>query len=104
MGRHIVFKCPRTGFNVQHWLADEPSDPVGATHVSIVCQACTNLHFINRSTGKLPRHENPQLRIFLLYTLSRVALKYTDSRIFILYTQLRIFTLYTHLRILRVEV
>jgi hypothetical protein len=53
MGRHIVFKCPRTGLNVQHWLADEPGDPVGATHESIICQACTNLHFINRSTGKL---------------------------------------------------
>jgi hypothetical protein len=53
MGRHIVFKCPQTGLNVQHWLADEPDDLIGTTHKSVVCQACTKLHFVNISTGKL---------------------------------------------------
>jgi hypothetical protein len=53
MGRHILFKCPQTGLNVQHWLEDEPDDPTGITHKAVVCQACTKLHFINRSTGKL---------------------------------------------------
>ncbi|MCJ9705707.1 hypothetical protein MOV74_31985 [Bradyrhizobium sp. SHOUNA76] len=50
MDRQIVFRCPRTGMNVQHRLDDEPS---GRTHVSVPCQACTRLHLIDRSTGKL---------------------------------------------------
>lgn len=53
MGRHIVFKCPQTGLNVQHWLADEPDDLIGTIYKPVVCQACTKLHFVNISTGKL---------------------------------------------------
>lgn len=51
---NIVFKCPRTGMNVQHWLADDaaPNDP-HCTYETVVCKACSRLHFINRSTGKL---------------------------------------------------
>ncbi len=52
MGRHIVFKCPQTGLNVQHWLAAALDERVG-THSPVVCKACTKLHFINRETGKL---------------------------------------------------
>jgi hypothetical protein len=45
--------------NVQHWLADEPQpgDPLG-THETVVCKACSRLHFINRSTGKLLGDQN----------------------------------------------
>ena len=51
---NIVFKCPRTGMNVQHWLADEPApDDPHCTYETVVCQACSRLHFINRSSGKL---------------------------------------------------
>jgi hypothetical protein len=51
---HVVFKCPRTGMNVQHWIAEGATqdDPHG-THETVVCKACTRLHFINRTTGKL---------------------------------------------------
>jgi hypothetical protein len=53
MDRHIIFKCPNTAMNVQHWLpAAAPGDPVD-THSPVVCPACTKLHFVNRSTGKL---------------------------------------------------
>ncbi len=52
MGRHIVFKCPQTGMNVQHSLADTADDAKDA-YVSVLCQACTKLHFINSSTGNL---------------------------------------------------
>jgi len=52
-GHHIIFKCPQTGLNVQHWLEDAPDDPTGTTHKPVVCQACTKLHFINRWSGKL---------------------------------------------------
>jgi len=50
MDRQIVFKCPQTGMNVQHRLSDEST---GRTHESVSCPACTRLHLIDRSTGKL---------------------------------------------------
>ena len=52
MERNILFKCPRTGINVQHSL---PGDAIGAveTHVSVPCPACASLHFVNIVTGKL---------------------------------------------------
>jgi hypothetical protein len=49
---HLLFKCPRTGLNVQHWLEEVPDDPSDA-YKPVVCQACTKLHFINISNGKL---------------------------------------------------
>jgi hypothetical protein len=49
---HIIFKCPRTGLNVQHWVVDSPDDAKDA-YASVVCQACNQLHFIHNSTGKL---------------------------------------------------
>jgi hypothetical protein len=48
----IVFKCPVTGMNVQHWLADVPDDEKDR-HSSVVCLACTKTHFIHNSTGQL---------------------------------------------------
>jgi hypothetical protein len=38
--------------NVQHWLAEAPADAKDS-YTSVVCQACTKLHFVHRSTGKL---------------------------------------------------
>jgi hypothetical protein len=40
--------------NVQHWLADEtaPDDP-HCTYETVRCQACSGLHFLNRSSRKL---------------------------------------------------
>jgi hypothetical protein len=50
---NVVFRCPRTGMNVQHWLEDsKPVDPT-RTYESVVCKACTRLHFINKTTGQL---------------------------------------------------
>jgi hypothetical protein len=54
MGRHILFKCPRLGTNVQHWLPETPPDEPGSNaYASVVCLACTRLHFIHKETGKL---------------------------------------------------
>jgi len=52
MARPILFKCPSTGMNVQHWLADVPEDAKDR-HSPVVCPACTKMHFIHNSTGKL---------------------------------------------------
>jgi hypothetical protein len=51
---NVVFKCPRIGMNVQHWIAEgTPLDDPRSTYETVVCKACTRLHFINRTTGKL---------------------------------------------------
>ncbi len=38
--------------NVQHWLVCAPDDAKD-TYTSVVCQACTKLHLVHSSTGKL---------------------------------------------------
>ncbi|UQR63000.1 hypothetical protein LRP30_40755 [Bradyrhizobium sp. C-145] len=53
MEREIVFKCPRTGMNVQHRLDDDRPDAPGNAYVSVPCPACMALHFVNCTTGKL---------------------------------------------------
>jgi len=52
MSEPKLFKCPGTGMNVQHWLADVPEDAKDR-YSSVVCPACTKIHFIHNTTGKL---------------------------------------------------
>ena len=52
MAQPILFKCPSTGMKVQHLLADAPENKKDC-YSSVVCPACTRLHFIHNSTGKL---------------------------------------------------
>jgi hypothetical protein len=49
----LVFKCPRTGMNVQHWLEEAEPREQHPVYESAVCKACTRIHFINSATGKL---------------------------------------------------
>jgi hypothetical protein len=57
---NILFKCPRTGMNVQHWLADEPApDDPQSSFETVVCPACSGIHFINRSSAKLLGEKEP---------------------------------------------
>lgn len=55
MLRQIIYRCPRTGMNVQHQIEDAEFDGPAATniHVSVRCPACISLHFVNALTGKL---------------------------------------------------
>ncbi len=50
---NVIFKCLHTGLNVQHWLDDDAPEDPSAAYETVVCQACSRLHFINRSSGKL---------------------------------------------------
>ncbi|MBH5397552.1 hypothetical protein HZZ13_07060 [Bradyrhizobium sp. CNPSo 4010] len=52
MERNVIFKCPRTGMNVQHWLPGTGSDAAD-THVLVQCPACASLHFVNVASGKM---------------------------------------------------
>jgi len=54
MNLNVVFKCPRTGMNVQHSLDQKPTaENSDGTYEAVVCKACAGLHFINRLNGKL---------------------------------------------------
>ncbi|WP_407155453.1 hypothetical protein [Bradyrhizobium sp. STM 3557] len=60
MGNNLLFKCPRTGMNVQHWLNEAVEGESVSTYETVVCKACTRLHFINRQTRKLLGEQDEQ--------------------------------------------
>jgi hypothetical protein len=53
MSRLIVFKCPTTGLQVQTPLPHQAAEPSADAFEAVKCLACTQLHFINRATGKV---------------------------------------------------
>ena len=65
MQSQIIYKCPRTGMNVQHRLDDVTPEgrAVESVHVSVKCPACTSLHFVNAATGKLLGDRSGQQRL-----------------------------------------
>jgi hypothetical protein len=48
----IIFRCPFTDMNVQTPLEKRESNPAGALE-AFTCPACTRIHLINTTTGKL---------------------------------------------------
>jgi hypothetical protein len=52
MMANFVFRCPATGFNVQHRLDDDP-DVSENEYEAIACPACTRIHLVNRKPGRL---------------------------------------------------
>jgi hypothetical protein len=50
----IVFYCPNVDLSVQHLLDDNVQQKSNEEiYESILCFACTRLHFFNKKTGKL---------------------------------------------------
>jgi hypothetical protein len=52
---HLIYRCPRTGMNVQWRREEEAPDPNARVQsfISVSCPACTQLHLIDQQTGKL---------------------------------------------------
>ncbi|MGY3622213.1 hypothetical protein [Bradyrhizobium sp. USDA 10063] len=48
----VTFTCPITKMIIQQWL-DGADDASENEFRGVVCPACSQLHFINRKTGKL---------------------------------------------------
>jgi hypothetical protein len=53
MGPTVVYRCPTTGLNVQGWLSDGPPDGEREVYETVKCLACTQVHLVNRSTGRV---------------------------------------------------
>jgi hypothetical protein len=49
----FLYRCPKTGLKVQEWLADDTSGDDDGVYETVTCLACTRVHLINRSTGKV---------------------------------------------------
>jgi hypothetical protein len=50
---NAIIRCPRTGMNVQIWLAKDPATYQANDYESVTCPACLQTHFVNKTTGKL---------------------------------------------------
>ncbi len=49
----LIYRCPRTGQNVQAWFADDSSGKSEQSYESVKCLACQRAHLINPKTGKI---------------------------------------------------
>ena len=49
----ILFRCPIKGVMVQSFIADDPSEDDTETYQSVPCAACSGMHFVNASTGRV---------------------------------------------------
>jgi hypothetical protein len=49
----FLYRCPTTGLNVQGWFADEVGDDEETTYETATCLACTQVHLVNRATGRV---------------------------------------------------
>jgi hypothetical protein len=47
----FVYRCPRTGQQVQGWAADHLAD--GETYEPLTCTAYGRVHLVNSKTGKV---------------------------------------------------
>ena len=51
----FLYRCPKTGLDVQAWTIEDPAEGQG-NHMSyeqVACTACTRTHFVNPKTGKV---------------------------------------------------
>jgi len=51
--RSVIFRCPTTGKQVQHFLAEEIGPDDHHRFNAVQCAACGLTHLINRATGKV---------------------------------------------------
>jgi hypothetical protein len=50
---NLIYRCPQTGLNVQAWMSDDEQPEAEQVYKAVSCSACTRLHFIHKSTGRL---------------------------------------------------
>jgi hypothetical protein len=49
----LIFRCARTGLNVQVWLPDEAPAVHADSYEAVTCPACARMHLVNKTTGKM---------------------------------------------------
>ena len=48
----FLYRCPNTGQLVQGWSAEDVQTGEDS-YESVTCLACSQLHFVNRATGRV---------------------------------------------------
>jgi hypothetical protein len=49
----FIFRCPTTGLNVQHVFEEAPETDDDRVYVGVRCLACSGIHLVSRTTGRL---------------------------------------------------
>jgi len=49
----FLYRCPRTGFNVQGWVADGDEALGEAIYEPVTCAACAGVHLVNPNNGRV---------------------------------------------------
>lgn len=49
----LIFRCARTGLNVQIWLPDDAPADKTDSYEFVTCPACGRVHLVNKVTGKM---------------------------------------------------
>ena len=49
----FIFRCPATDLNVQHIFDDAPEADDDRVYVGVRCLACSGIHLMSRTTGRL---------------------------------------------------
>jgi hypothetical protein len=52
---NTLFRCPNTGMNVQHFVAESSSGDEHEAIVALNCPACARIHLVNAATGEPAR-------------------------------------------------
>ncbi len=52
---NILFRCPNTGMNVQHFVDESSSAKADGAVAVVHCPACAKIHLVNPATGELAR-------------------------------------------------
>ena len=51
--RKLIFRCTRTGMNVQIHVADAAPTDHPDSYETVNCPACARIHLVNKITGRL---------------------------------------------------
>ncbi|OIQ66913.1 hypothetical protein GALL_515140 [mine drainage metagenome] len=49
----LIFRCTRTGMNVQIHIPDAAPTVDPDIYESVTCPACTRIHLVSRTTGRM---------------------------------------------------
>ena len=49
----FIYRCPVTGYNVQAFVADDPTKGAEDAFEPVTCTICAGVHLVNPNTGGL---------------------------------------------------
>jgi hypothetical protein len=58
MGSTFLYRCPVTGYSVQGFIADNPTEKNGSVFEPLTCLICHRIHLVDPKTGKVAGSED----------------------------------------------